>query len=240
MEFFSREDLKIIYIYKDRITLIELVTHNEVILNLSYNFVQDKKSYIYINNLIYFNFMNIRKKKLIFVTQNLNKVEDAKKLLTQYSIKHINFEVPEIQSLNPREIIKHKLKFAYNKIKLPCFVMDTSLFINCLNGFPGPFIKWYFKDTVGAEKTCAIANLFNEYRCTWSTLLGYYNGEKTFFIEEKIEGIIPKEPKGDNGYDWDVIFIPKGQLRTLAEMTFEEKQKYAVTKKLLNKFQNII
>lgn len=114
--------------------------------------------------------------------------------------------------------------------------MDTSLSLDCLNGFPGPFIKWYFSNTVGAEKTCQIASLFNQFNCRWSTVLGYFDGANTSFFEEFVDREISPEPSGTNGYDWDVIFIPKGNARTLAEMEFEEKQQYTPTKKLLIRF----
>lgn len=179
-------------------------------------------------------------KKIVFVTQNPNKLEDAQKLMPEYEIDHIDFEVPEIQSLDQKEIIEYKLRFAYEKNQKPCFVMDTSLSFSCLNGFPGPFIKWFYSKTVGAEKTCAIANLFNDPKCTWTTMLGYHDGTEEIFLEETVNGKIATKPRGTNGYEWDVIFIPDGDTRTLAEMTFEEKQSFAVTKKLLQRFDELL
>lgn len=178
--------------------------------------------------------------RLVFVTQNLNKVRDAQKLMPDFNIEHIDFEVPEIQSMDPRQVIEYKIKFAYDRVQKPCFVMDASLFLDCLNGFPGPFIKWYYINTVGAEKTCRIANLFQEPGCKWTTVLGYYDGQNTHFLEEDVKGKVPPAPIGTNGYDWDVIFIPDGETRTFAQMTFEEKQQYAVTKKLLTRFSRFL
>ncbi|HEY4509499.1 MAG TPA: non-canonical purine NTP pyrophosphatase [Candidatus Paceibacterota bacterium] len=177
---------------------------------------------------------------MTFVTQNKNKLADARKLLPEFEIEHIDFEVPEIQSLDLKEIAKKKLEYAYNKIKQPCFVMDASLSFDCLNGFPGPFIKWWFEKTVGAEKTCEIAKLFNVFGCQWTTVLGYFDGKDTHFLEETIIGTLPTEPKGTNGYHWDTIFIPEGETKTFAEMSFEEKQSYAPTKKLLHKLREIV
>ena len=174
---------------------------------------------------------------LTFVTQNKNKLADAQQLLYDFTIEHIDFEVPEIQSLDPREIISHKLTYAYEKIQKPCFVMDASLFLDCLNGFPGPFIKFWFEKTVGAEKTCQIAKQFGKFGCQWTTVLGYYDGEHTHFFEETVEGQLPEAPRGTNGYHRDTIFIPNDQDRTLAEMNFEEKQSYAVTKKLFERLR---
>ncbi len=178
-------------------------------------------------------------KKITFVTQNKNKLEDAQKLLAEFEVEHIDFDIPEIQSLDPREIVEHKLKAAYEKVGTPCFVMDASLFLDCLNGFPGPFAKWWFEKAVLEEKTCKIAALFNEYACKWTTVLGYFDGNETYFLEETIRGTISRSPRGENGYHWDTIFIPEGEERTLAEMTFEVKQSFAVTKKLLDRLKNV-
>lgn len=178
-------------------------------------------------------------KTIVFVTQNKNKVEDAEKILKNVQVEHIDFEVPEIQTLDPREVVKYKLQYAYKKVQKPCFVMDASLCLDCLNGFPGPFVKWYFSKT-GAKKTCEIAKLYGEYGCKWTTVLGYFDGKETNFIEESVEGSVPTEPRGQNGFDWDVIFIPNGENRTFAEMSFEEKQEYAVTKKLLKRFEEMV
>ena len=179
-------------------------------------------------------------KTLTFVTQNQNKLADAQKLLPEFTIDHIDFDVPEIQSLDPKEIAEHKLEYAYTKVQKPCFVMDASLFLDCLNGFPGPFIKWWFEKTVGEEKTCRIAKLFDQYDCAWTTILGYFDGKDTHFLEETVNGTLPETPRGTNGYHWDTIFIPEGDMRTFAEMTFEEKQSYAVTKKLLERLKAIV
>lgn len=182
----------------------------------------------------------MNKKKIVFVTQNKNKVIDAQKLLPEYEIEHIDKNVPEIQSLNLREIVDFKLKYAYQIVGKPCFVIDASLFLDCLNGFPGPFIKWWFEKTVGEEKTCQIAKLFDEYACRWTTVLGYFDGKKALFLEETIKGKVPDAPRGTHGYHWDTLFIPEGETRTFAEMSFEEKQSYAVTKKLFIKLREII
>lgn len=178
--------------------------------------------------------------KLTFVTQNLNKVEDAKKMLPRFEIDHIHFDVPEIQSLDVKEISSYKVAYAYEKVKGPCFVWDAALYLECLNDFPGPLVKWYFSKSVGAEKTCKIANLFDQHKCRWTTSLAYFDGTQTHFVEETVLGSVPTEPRGTNGYDWDVIFIPEGQDRTFAEMTYEEKAEYAVTKKLLAEFSKLL
>lgn len=173
--------------------------------------------------------------RLIFVTQNKNKLADAQKLMPEFEIDHVDFDVPEIQSLSIKEIAKSKIEIAFSRTNSPCFVMDAGLEIQCLGNFPGPLVKWFYK-TVGAEKICKIANTLGEKDCKWTTVLAYFDGENIHYFEESVNGTIPESPRGTNGYDWDVIFIPSEESRTFAEMTFDEKQQYAVTKKLLTTF----
>ncbi len=179
---------------------------------------------------------------IIFVTQNLNKVRDAQQLLPGIAVEHVDFDIPEIQSLDVKEVIEHKLTTAYARLfrRGPFFVMDAALAFDCLNGFPGPMIKYWFEKTVGEEKTCQIATLFNEYGCTWTHGLGYFDGAKSHFFVEETRGHIAESPRGDNGFHWDRIFIPEGETRTFAEMTFEEKQSFAPTGRLFKTLSSLI
>ncbi len=178
-------------------------------------------------------------KKIVFVTQNKNKVIDLQKILPNFQVENIDFEIDEIQSMSPEKVIEHKLKQAYEKMQIPCFVQDTSLFIESLNGFPGPFIKFFY-ETIGAETICKILENQENRKAIWKSIIGIYDGENITYLEEKVEGEIAKKPKGENGYSWDSIFIPTGEGKTLAEMTFEEKHKYTPTIKLLERLKGFL
>lgn len=54
---------------------------------------------------------------LVFVTQNLHKVSDVQRLMPDFAIRHIDFVVPEIQLFVPKEIVQHKLTYAYNEVQ---------------------------------------------------------------------------------------------------------------------------
>lgn len=178
--------------------------------------------------------------KLTFVTQNKGKLEVARKFLSDFEVETVEFDVPEIQSLDPKEIIEYKLEYAYKKLQGPCYVLDDSLYLDCLNGFPGPFIKWFYEKTVGPEKTCLIANLFNQYGAKWVSMLGYFDGIEIHYLEEIVEGTIPTSPRGTNGFSWDPIFIPNGETKTFAEMTFDEKHKFTTSGKLYGKLMELL
>jgi XTP/dITP diphosphohydrolase len=38
-----------------------------------------------------------------------------------------------------------------------------------------------------------------------------------------VEGAITEEPRGNQGFGYDPLFVPKGYTRTYAEMSLEEK-----------------
>ena len=43
--------------------------------------------------------------KITFITGNKNKLNDIQKLMPEYQIEHIDFDAPEIQSLDTKEIV---------------------------------------------------------------------------------------------------------------------------------------
>jgi XTP/dITP diphosphohydrolase len=55
-----------------------------------------------------------------------------------------------------------------------------------------------------------------------------------------MEGKIALAPKGEAGFGWDPIFIPKGYNRTWAEMTDDEKHKTSMRKIALEKMYNFL
>ena len=46
-------------------------------------------------------------------------------------------------------------------------------------------------------------------------------------VEGRIDGTIAKTPRGSNGFGYDPIFVPNGQLKTFAEM--DEASKHLIS-----------
>ena len=61
------------------------------------------------------------------------------------------------------------------------------------------------------------------------------NGEVIETFEGVMEGTIIDAPRGENGFGYDPIFVPKGENRTFAEMSSEEKNKISHRAKALQK-----
>jgi len=174
---------------------------------------------------------------LEFITGNANKFAEVKAIIPEVS--QIDIDLPEIQEIDAQEIIKFKLLEAFNHRESEFIVEDTSLYLDSMNGLPGPLIKWFLK-TIGNEGLVEIANKFENTKASAKTMIGYAKSkENIFFFEGEVKGTIVS-PRGDNGFGWDPIFQPEGSDKTLAEMTMEEKNKISTRKIAIQKLQNFL
>lgn len=179
-------------------------------------------------------------KNIIFVTGNQNKADYLAKFL-DHPIDHQKIDLDEIQSMNLKEIVEHKVKQAYQKIKKPVIVEDTSLEFKALGGLPGPFIR-FFVDNMSLLDICSLLDGRNRtaiVRCA----MGYFDGKVLKIVEKKKMGRIAKKPLGENGWDWDKIFIINGRDATNAQLNDVEYQKnylalkpFAQLKKFLREY----
>lgn len=176
--------------------------------------------------------------KLYFITGSENKLEEVKSLFsnTDYKISKINLDLPEIQAINSKDIIIAKVKYAIKKTKKQnIFVEDTGLHFDYLNGFPGALTKWFYLRN-GSKKIYSLLKGKGNYNAKAITVIGYYDGEKIHCFTGEISGKIVS-PRGKKGFAWDNIFVPKGQNKTFAEMTSDEKNKISMRKKAILNFK---
>lgn len=87
---------------------------------------------------------------LYFVSSNSHKYKEAKSILNSFGIKlgFFKLSLDEIQSTSLKEIAEKKAYDAFSKCKKPIIIEDDGLFIDSLNGFPGPYSSYVFK-TIG-------------------------------------------------------------------------------------------
>lgn len=88
--------------------------------------------------------MEVKEKIIHFVTGNLYKFQVAQKALEGTGIELVQekLDTPEIQSTSVEEISAYSAKWAAEKIGKPVAITDAGYYIEALNGFPGPFIKY--------------------------------------------------------------------------------------------------
>lgn len=175
---------------------------------------------------------------LTFITGNTGKAEELKRVLTM-PIDHIKIDLNEIQSLDLSEIVKHKAQEAYKKLGKPILIEDTALVFKSMNNLPGPLIKWFLQE-IGNEGLCAILNQLPLRDATAISMFGYYDGSALKIFEGKIDGQISEFPRGNSGFGWDAIFVPKGSEKTLAQMDTQEKDKFSMRRLALGKLKKYL
>ena len=108
---------------------------------------------------------------------------------------------------------------------------DTGLFVDVLEGRPGVYSARYAGD--GASDADNVERLLSELvnvhldergaRFVTVIAVAYPDGSTTV-VRGELEGTIDHFPRGDRGFGYDPIFVPRGSGgRTLAQMTPEEK-----------------
>ena len=158
-------------------------------------------------------------KDITYITGNKKKAEYLANLL-DFPILHHKVDLDEIQSMDLRKIVKHKVRQAYDLIKKPVVVEDTSLEFKALGKLPGPFVK-HFLEQMSEEDICSLLN-GKDRSATARCVFGYFDGEKETYFEGSMDGTIPEKPAGDGGYGFDRIFIPGGFNVTRAEQNAED------------------
>lgn len=158
---------------------------------------------------------------ITFITGNQSKADYLAKHL-QLPVKHIKINLDEIQSLDLREVVKHKVLQAYEHVKGPVLVEDVSLEFKSWGRLPGTFIK-YFVDEVPFKTICGMLN-GQDRSARARCVFGYYDGKTVKFIEGYLDGRIANEPAGENGFGWDKIFIPDGYDVTRASLNPEDDE----------------
>lgn len=177
---------------------------------------------------------------LYFVTGSKNKFDEVKLLIP--NLIQLELDLPEIQELDAHKIIANKLSEARLHHKGEFMVEDTSLYLNALNGLPGPFIKWFLQ-TIGCEGLYKLAQAFGNDRAEAKTIIGYTgpSGE-TLFFEGSVTGRVVEPRLVGSSFGWDAIFLPDGENKTFSEMSREEKNvlsmRAAAAKKLMQYLQS--
>jgi non-canonical purine NTP pyrophosphatase (RdgB/HAM1 family) len=175
--------------------------------------------------------------KLAFVTGNKGKFKEASLIIPE--LEQVNLDLVEIQSIEPKEVIGHKIKEARKKVSGSFIVEDNSLSLEALNGLPGSLIKWFLK-TIGNKGIYTIADCYNNYKAEAKIVIGYCpRSGKPQYFEGSVKGTIVT-PKGSSGFGWDQIFLPEGETKTFAEMTMKEKNKMSMRRIAFQKLKKAI
>ena len=170
-----------------------------------------------------------------FASSNKNKYHEARNILSKNGInlRFLNISLKEIQAESIKEIAAQKADEAYRKYHKPVIVEDAGLFIESLNGFPGPFSSYVFK-TIGNSGILRLVK--SNRKAKFQSVVAYCDNKYgVVLFDAKVEGKISKNSKG-KGWGYDPIFVPHGQSKTYAMLS--NKNEISHRYKALMKFSN--
>ena len=172
--------------------------------------------------------------KIIFATNNKNKVEEIKHL------SHQKFEIFTLQEMGididipePHDTLEanatEKSSTIYKLTNEAVFSEDTGLEVEALGGAPGVKSARYAGE--GRNMQDNIDKLLAELKdkptraAQFRTVVSLIIGGKEYQFEGICKGHITNEMDGTNGFGYDPIFIPQGKKITFSEMKPSQKFK---------------
>lgn len=183
-------------------------------------------------------------KEILVATNNKGKLEEIKQILKDYnllSLKDIGCKVNVDEDGKTFEENAIKKAKEISKItNMPCIADDSGLCIDVLNGWPGVHTARFLGENATDEdrNNYILEKMKNEKNRSAKVVcaIAYYYKEDTIVVTGEIEGKIPKEKRGENGFGFDSIFELENE-KTLAELTNEEKNKVSSRKIALEKLK---
>lgn len=169
-------------------------------------------------------------KSITLITGNLGKVEEASRYLG-LPLEHIKLDLPEIQSLDSKEIVRDKAERAYKEVGKPVLIEDVSFVLPALGSLPGPLIKWFI-ESLELEGICRLVD-GKDRSVVASVTYGYHDGHEVHIFRGEMKGSVPEHPKEGRSFGWAPIFVPEGTSRSYAELSDLEQEPISMRRKAL-------
>jgi XTP/dITP diphosphohydrolase len=162
-----------------------------------------------------------------FVTTNDGKFKEVSEMFAAKGIElaRLNQSYPEIQADSVGEVVEYGLKTIPAE-EGDLLIDDSGLFIEKLGGFPGVYSSFVYK-TLGCQGILKLMMGWTARGARFETCFGLRVSGETHIFHGKCEGVISTEMRGNSGFGYDPIFIPKGQRKTFAQMTVKEKNDFS-------------
>ncbi len=173
-------------------------------------------------------------RKLILSTDNRNKAKELREILKDLPLEILTKKeagVENLQVVEDGDTLEHNsLKKARELAELVDHMVmadDSGLFVDALDGAPGVYSSRYggedgndslnnktlLKNLQGKERTAAFRTVI--------ALITEDGREMT--VQGECRGEILEEPRGENGFGYDPLFVPSGYSETFAQLPSEIK-----------------
>ncbi len=186
-------------------------------------------------------------RRLVLATRNEHKVHELRQILADL-VEELDLDIVSAADVGGPDVPETEVTFEGNAhlkavalmeaTGMPALADDSGLAVDVLGGSPGVFSARWSGTTGGPDLARAdrdranlrllleqVADVREQHRAAefvCAAVLALPDGtvEST---EGRVHGSLTREPRGDNGFGYDPIFLVDGDERTLAEYTDDEK-----------------
>ncbi len=174
---------------------------------------------------------------IVLASNNRGKLLELSQILaafrvTLFPLSHFSSESPEESGSSFRENALIKARFAAQASQLPAIADDSGLEVDVLNGAPGVYSARYAglkaSDKDNNEKLLTALSGVPEVQRTarFRCVLAYVDDaddSQPIIAEGLWDGRILATARGAEGFGYDPLFEPLGEIRSAAELSIEEK-----------------
>ena len=169
---------------------------------------------------------------LVFATNNPQKLREIREIMPDHitilSLADIHCEgdIPETaDTLEGNALIK--AHYVYDRYGFDCFADDTGLEVEALNGGPGVHTARYAGESqdpdANMKKMIAEMQENTNRHARFRTVIALIEKGVEHLFTGIVDGEIATEPRGEQGFGYDPIFIPEQTGLTFAQMGEEGK-----------------
>jgi XTP/dITP diphosphohydrolase len=172
--------------------------------------------------------------RILLASRNAKKLAEMQRILApRFEVVGLDDvpaydEVPESgATFADNALIKAREGFGHTQ--MPTVADDSGLTVDALNGMPGVLsARWagaHGDDE--ANLRLVLAQLSDtpddRLRAAFICAVAFVDGSREIVVDGRMPGHLIREPRGDNGFGYDPIFVPDGYDVTSAELPSDEK-----------------
>ena len=184
------------------------------------------------------------KKEILIATHNAHKKEEIQQILgenctvTSLTDYNIHDEIVEDgTTFHANALIK--AQYCFDTTGKPSLGDDSGLVVEALDGRPGIYSARYAGNhdfAKNMDKVLEELEGVENRKAYFVTVMCLVDENGTNYFEGRVYGNLTKEVRGEKGFGYDPIFIPKNFEITFAEMKAEDKNKISHRKKAIEQF----
>jgi XTP/dITP diphosphohydrolase len=187
--------------------------------------------------------------KLIFATNNKHKLEEVRDILGD------NYQIVSPEEIDCRDDIPEtagtlegnallKARFVKENYGFDCFADDTGLEVKALDNAPGVYSARYAGESkdpaANRQKLLQELEGKEDRSARFRTVIALIKNGKESLFEGIVEGEIIRDERGNTGFGYDPVFIPKGYTETFAELGAEIKNTISHRAEAVNKLKQFL